>query len=137
GGGGGGGGGGGRGAAATAVTLRFRLAAVVSLCDSPDGPGVRDLDERGIGRILERGIGIAVTEVANGPIVDQIERSVRSKEDVCRPVDGAELVCKGLVTGELRAGQLVGILLASGRAVRQVGLVSLWAVEYQARELER
>jgi hypothetical protein len=78
-----------------------------------------------------------VTEVANGTVVDQIERSVWSEEEVCRPIDCAQLICEGLVTGDVRAGEVVGVLLAGGRAVGRVRLVSLWAVEYQAGEPNR
>src|SRR5262249_52793548 len=104
--------------------------------DPPDHAGVRDLDQRSVGRDLELGGGVALPEVPDSPVVDQEERPVGSEEDAHRPGDGAEADGESLVAGNVLTGQIVRVLLAGGGPVGQVGLVCCRAVESEAGELE-
>src|SRR6185503_4830963 len=59
--------------AVTVVIVVMAVAVVVvRAADLPDHPGVRDHHQRGVERILELRVGIGLTEVADGAVVDEV-----------------------------------------------------------------
>src|SRR6266542_1629672 len=104
--------------------------------DAPDDSGVRDLHQRRVRRVPELRVRLALAEVSDRAVVDQVERPVGPEPDADRPVDTAEAVREGLLAADVPAPEVGRVLLAGRRAVRVVGLVRRRAVERELLELE-
>src|SRR5439155_22407067 len=81
----------------------------------------------------------AAAAVADGAIVDEVERPVGAEDRRDRPVDRTQACRKGLLAADVSAAEVVGVLLARRAAVRQMRLVGDRAVEGEPTEgdLER
>src|SRR5438445_10515630 len=101
--------------------------------DLPDDAGLRDLDQRPVGRAAdEPGPRIRNAEVADGPVIHQVQGAVRPEQDLDGPVDAADVFRKGLLR---RGGGALGV--PATRATVVVGVsVRRAAVEGEAREDE-
>jgi hypothetical protein len=103
---------------------------------------MRDLDQRRVGGIDELAVGVALAEVADDAVVDDVEIPVGTEHQGHRAVDAAQrsvLGAEGLPAGGRLARDVPGHAHTGGRAVRVVHLVGGRAVvgEFLERDLER
>src|SRR6516165_3376441 len=72
--------------------------------DLPDHSGSRDLDERGIGGVLDPGVGVRPSEIADRAIIGNIGAAIGPKPHVCGAVEAGnptdERLLEGLVVGK-------------------------------------
>jgi hypothetical protein len=61
--------------------------------DLPDHPGARDLHQGRVGAVLEPGIGIGASEIANG----DVSAAIGTEANVSRPVEPADAVWESLI----------------------------------------